>query len=308
MAGTYYVHAGTVSRQGVFTADETWGPYSLKSAKDFARIGSQTGKYARAVSRGTRGLVVRVYRHGERVFPVLAADMTGLTAHERPKASSRPAKRTTRVSGSVKGRRGGLTRTGRANPSAAKQAAAVIATVRIGDRVRLGSGGKKPAVYTVMAWAGPARLSLHLKRQGSHIVSYRLEVRRGKAYMRRVSHPEEVLTFAEVVTPGAKPRAKKNPRARLAPMHEHYDLPAPVYAVQQGGTTYGTITKIGGNAYRASVIGGGHRDFVGVDDASEWIEAKAAQQRRGRLGARVNPKRSASAESATLPNRKYGRR
>ncbi|PIY49034.1 MAG: hypothetical protein COZ05_01510 [Armatimonadetes bacterium CG_4_10_14_3_um_filter_59_10] len=59
---SYYVH---------FIDDDpprTYGPYDLKVAKDFARIGSQTGG-RRTVTEGERGHVVRLYERGYRRQP-----------------------------------------------------------------------------------------------------------------------------------------------------------------------------------------------------------------------------------------------
>lgn len=85
MASNYYVHAGTQAT-GYFVAveGEMWGPYALKAAKDFARIGSQKGRRARAITRSTHGPVVRIYKKGERTFPVTASDLRGLTQVEHP--------------------------------------------------------------------------------------------------------------------------------------------------------------------------------------------------------------------------------
>lgn len=78
MAGRYYVH--------IPRAWEVYGPYALKRAKDFARIGSQFGD-ERVVTRGLDGVVVRVYEDGERVWPVTERQLVdqGLTRGELPK-------------------------------------------------------------------------------------------------------------------------------------------------------------------------------------------------------------------------------
>jgi hypothetical protein len=60
------------------------GGYSLRSAQDFARIGSQTGG-ARKVLRGSaHGPVVRKYEDGKRVWPVTMAQARSLRPAERP--------------------------------------------------------------------------------------------------------------------------------------------------------------------------------------------------------------------------------
>ena len=82
---TYYVHAVGPLRDGLLRAVETWGPYGLEAAKDFARIGSQTGKHARTVTRGRAGLLIRIYRRGKRTFPSEYRDLSSMTAAERPR-------------------------------------------------------------------------------------------------------------------------------------------------------------------------------------------------------------------------------
>lgn len=63
----------------------TYGPYTLKSAKDFARIGSQFGS-TRYVRRGTgTGPRVRTYTSGERRWPVRESQLGGLLPSERPR-------------------------------------------------------------------------------------------------------------------------------------------------------------------------------------------------------------------------------
>jgi len=60
------------------------GGYSLRSAQDFARIGSQTGA-ARKVLRGSsHGPVVRKYEDGKRVWPVTITQARSLRPAERP--------------------------------------------------------------------------------------------------------------------------------------------------------------------------------------------------------------------------------
>jgi len=80
----YYVH---------FIDDDpviVYGPYSLGSAKDFARIGSIPGKSGggrRAVFTGpdADSRLVRVYEEGERVWPRSVAALAGLEDHEIPR-------------------------------------------------------------------------------------------------------------------------------------------------------------------------------------------------------------------------------
>lgn len=63
----------------------TYGPYSLRSAKDFARIGSQTGNDRYVLRGGPSGSKVRQYSGGERVWPVYEAQLRGLLSSEHPK-------------------------------------------------------------------------------------------------------------------------------------------------------------------------------------------------------------------------------
>jgi hypothetical protein len=67
----------------------TYGPYALKSAKDFARIGSQHGG-DRAVTRGELGPLVRIYSGGERVWPSEPKDADVLKNTERPGSFPNP--------------------------------------------------------------------------------------------------------------------------------------------------------------------------------------------------------------------------
>ena len=76
MAGKYYVHMPR--------AWEVYGPYALKKAKDFARIGSQFGD-ERVVTRGREGPVVRAYVDGKRAWPVTERQLRGLTRGELPR-------------------------------------------------------------------------------------------------------------------------------------------------------------------------------------------------------------------------------
>lgn len=64
--------------------------YSLKGAKDYARISSQRRKNGtwgndRYVLRGRDGMVVRVYSHGRRVWPVRPGQLDRLTRAEHPR-------------------------------------------------------------------------------------------------------------------------------------------------------------------------------------------------------------------------------
>jgi len=85
MAVSYYVH---------FIDDDpvlVYGPYELKVAKDFARIGSIPGKSRggrRAVYRGSTGMsqCVRVYDKGIRVWPKETEQLEQLRKSEHPKA------------------------------------------------------------------------------------------------------------------------------------------------------------------------------------------------------------------------------
>ena len=76
MASKYYVY--------IPTDWAVYGPYALKRAKDFARIGSQFGD-ERVVTRGLEGPKVRVYVDGERAWPVTEGQLRGLTRGELPR-------------------------------------------------------------------------------------------------------------------------------------------------------------------------------------------------------------------------------
>lgn len=60
------------------------GPYSLASAKDYARIGSQTGR-DRRVTRGKGGPIIRRYSGGKRAWPVTETQAKKLKPHESPR-------------------------------------------------------------------------------------------------------------------------------------------------------------------------------------------------------------------------------
>jgi hypothetical protein len=63
-----------------------YGPYTLKIAKDFARIGSQYGTSRRLVTRGLNGDPVRLYQKGYRRWPRGGVEIegAGLTPGELP--------------------------------------------------------------------------------------------------------------------------------------------------------------------------------------------------------------------------------
>jgi hypothetical protein len=63
----------------------TYGPYTLKSAKSFARIGSQTGNDRYVLRGGPSGSKVRQYSGGERVWPIYESQLRGLLSSEHPK-------------------------------------------------------------------------------------------------------------------------------------------------------------------------------------------------------------------------------
>jgi len=60
------------------------GPYSLSSAKSYARIGSQTGR-DRRVLRGKGGPVIRLYSGGKRKWPVRESQLERLLPTEIPR-------------------------------------------------------------------------------------------------------------------------------------------------------------------------------------------------------------------------------
>jgi hypothetical protein len=60
------------------------GGYSLKTAQDFARIGSQTGAPRKVLRGSSNGIVVRKYVDGKRVWPKTQAQASSLRPAERP--------------------------------------------------------------------------------------------------------------------------------------------------------------------------------------------------------------------------------
>lgn len=60
------------------------GGYSLRSAQDFARIGSQTGAPRKVLRGSPNGTVVRKYVDGKRVWPKTQAQASSLRPAERP--------------------------------------------------------------------------------------------------------------------------------------------------------------------------------------------------------------------------------
>ena len=60
------------------------GGYSLRSAQDFARIGSQTGAPRKVLRGSPNGVVVRKYVDGKRVWPKTQAQASSLRPAERP--------------------------------------------------------------------------------------------------------------------------------------------------------------------------------------------------------------------------------
>jgi hypothetical protein len=87
--GRYTVHVTTDDPPIYYNNDGNG--YTLSGAKNFARIGSQKRKDGtwgedRAVTRGVRGPVIRVYSHGERLWPLYASQVNALQG----KGSLRP--------------------------------------------------------------------------------------------------------------------------------------------------------------------------------------------------------------------------
>jgi hypothetical protein len=74
--GRYFVHVP--DDVPVIYYDNDGKGYSLAGAKQFARIGSGHGK-GRAVTRGKHGPVIRVYSGGERLWPLYADQLNGLS-------------------------------------------------------------------------------------------------------------------------------------------------------------------------------------------------------------------------------------
>lgn len=93
-AGKYIVHV-TTDEPPIYYDNDGKG-YAFSNAKTFARIGSKRRKDGswgedRAVSRGKRGPVIRVYHHGEKLWPLYASQVNKLvgssclTANEMPR-------------------------------------------------------------------------------------------------------------------------------------------------------------------------------------------------------------------------------
>lgn len=80
MAGKYSV--------GIPADDIMYSGYSLKSAKDFARIGSQHGSKRIVIRKSDRAgywVLVRVYENGKRTYPVVEEQLRHLTRGECPR-------------------------------------------------------------------------------------------------------------------------------------------------------------------------------------------------------------------------------
>jgi len=78
MAGVYMVN--------IVEDDEDYGPFSLVSAKAFARIGAKEGRSNRIIWRRDNGRVVREYEAGSgyRLFPEIRRQTHGMTPREIP--------------------------------------------------------------------------------------------------------------------------------------------------------------------------------------------------------------------------------
>lgn len=80
----YYVKTRTVREDGRTIKGWTRGPYTLSSAKDYARIGSQFGR-PRTVHRGRGGPRIRRYSGGKRAWPVMQTQLRSLRPAEKPR-------------------------------------------------------------------------------------------------------------------------------------------------------------------------------------------------------------------------------
>lgn len=94
-AGRYTVHV-TTDDPPIYYNNDGDG-YTLSGAKNFARIGSQKRKDGtwgedRAVTRAVRGPVIRVYRHGERLWPLYASQVNALQGQGSLRPSELPKK------------------------------------------------------------------------------------------------------------------------------------------------------------------------------------------------------------------------
>ena len=94
-AGKYYVHV--IGDDPPILYDNGGRGYTLRNSKAFARIGSQRRKDGswgedRVVTRGPRGPVIRVYHHGERLWPMYRSQLKALKGHQALTAYEVPKK------------------------------------------------------------------------------------------------------------------------------------------------------------------------------------------------------------------------
>jgi hypothetical protein len=93
-AGKYFVHV-TTDEPPIYY-DNSGKGYTLRGAKNFARIGSGKRKNGtwgedRAVTRGLRGPLIRVYHHGQREWPVYREQLDSLKGVERLTRNETPS-------------------------------------------------------------------------------------------------------------------------------------------------------------------------------------------------------------------------
>ena len=82
--GYFVLVSGTSTTYPKPGSDSYPDGYSLKKAQDFARIGSQTGAPRKVLRGSPRGVVVRKYVDGKRVWPKTQAQASSLRLAERP--------------------------------------------------------------------------------------------------------------------------------------------------------------------------------------------------------------------------------
>jgi hypothetical protein len=265
----YYAHAGAL-RDGRFTANETWGPYFLDDAESFARVTSKDGSHAIAITCTRGGDIVRVYDKGVCTFP---------KAVHKPRHTLRPAV--------------GALREGDELDQTLKAAASVLVKAKVDNVIVVQvNGAPEPEEFVVKdiidRGLGTRHLLLRRRGKGARAITHEIAILpRGVAHLFVKGAAGNLEVTDARITKAKALDAEENPAA-LHPLHERFEgLPTAVYAVRYGPQVLGTVTKIGPNAYRASAFGADEpRDFVGLDDAAEWVEKKAAQQRVGRRGAK----------------------
>jgi hypothetical protein len=108
-AKQYYVHH-------LSTPPDIHGPYYLKTAKQYARIGAKPGYDDRKITRGRRGVKIRVYSSEERIYPVKVSQLRFLTPAEIPPSMKKAARAAERAKTKAKTMAKAKTKKTTANP------------------------------------------------------------------------------------------------------------------------------------------------------------------------------------------------